>query len=710
MSVDIMLHVTSSESNEGVRSLLGGGGDHSQDSSQAFAIELAKAGKKPVGKRQDHRRLDAGEGSMEKPKAKSNQGADQPRELLYWAQIMSLIQADESVELLTGGSNLPPISAIQGLVGETLGSLGADMESLELEPISLAASIEIQAEEQVALTVERFANGIELSQVAIPGDVMEPTPIAGESTSHWPNDIGMEHQSQASSQVAAGKMGTSNTTLVDTPIEVLRQTDGVRQAAIGETPKGWPLADMVATRYPARQARGIDNETMENSTAKDTPPLEEVPRKLGLDLARLTTSKASAGDLASVDAGSAEQTDVLGSLLSDESHVGNLVDVPGQAVADTEESMALRPMVPSALVESEQDDGLGTRETTTFDAGSRLSPMFDIVRAAEVGQVDTTAFDEAYHYQKATYTDPEGISSSLVHPATAQGLESEEVAMDPGGREVFGQDGSPMVLHGTGPGSSEVSPETNNRRAGSATTVRPDNRQGSPISTRRDSALEDMSSSEDSLQTARRVGEPFAVSMDQGDGAPSGRTKTDEEHVRLKNTDSNSASPEVSGPGVMDSSREVAHHINSKGRQVAPSITPRQVVEQVVKQVQLDATGEYGEIRLQLKPEHLGELQVKIATNNGVVSALFVAESHTVKGLIEAGLPQLKEQLMQQGLNIQDVSVQVGGDPSSGQSHPGGYEFGSTSNYPVRSGGMKSVAVVSGVNRRNWGSTIDFRA
>ena len=91
------------------------------------------------------------------------------------------------------------------------------------------------------------------------------------------------------------------------------------------------------------------------------------------------------------------------------------------------------------------------------------------------------------------------------------------------------------------------------------------------------------------------------------------------------------------------------------------SVTPRQVMEQIVKAVEFDITGEYGEVRLQLKPEHLGELQVKIATNNGVVSATFVAESNTVKSLIEAGLPQLKDQLMQQGLSIQDVSVQVGG-------------------------------------------------
>ena len=141
-------------------------------------------------------------------------------------------------------------------------------------------------------------------------------------------------------------------------------------------------------------------------------------------------------------------------------------------------------------------------------------------------------------------------------------------------------------------------------------------------------------------------------------------------------------------------------------------VSVRQVVEQIVQKVELEMKGENGEIRLQLKPEHLGDLKIKIATDNGIVSATFLAESHTVKSLIEAGLPQLKQQLMQQGLNVQDVSVQVGGGSShgsesySGNPNPGppmGWFGGST-------GTTDNVGVAAGTGRYLWGNTIDYIA
>ncbi|NLK09132.1 MAG: flagellar hook-length control protein FliK [Firmicutes bacterium] len=158
-----------------------------------------------------------------------------------------------------------------------------------------------------------------------------------------------------------------------------------------------------------------------------------------------------------------------------------------------------------------------------------------------------------------------------------------------------------------------------------------------------------------------------------------------------------------------------ASHIDQTGRpelnRPQMPVSPGQVVEQIIQKAQLDSTGEYGEVRLQLKPEHLGELQMKIATNNGVVSALFIAESHTVKSLIESGLPDLKEQLMQHGLNIQDVAVHVGSDPSSnGQAHSGHSRFDWPGSLGVRGASQSTKVQVSHTPQRGWGSSIDFRA
>ena len=128
------------------------------------------------------------------------------------------------------------------------------------------------------------------------------------------------------------------------------------------------------------------------------------------------------------------------------------------------------------------------------------------------------------------------------------------------------------------------------------------------------------------------------------------------------------------------------------------AVNPNQVIEQIVRGVELNVRGENGEIRLQLKPESLGEVEVRIATNNGIVSAAFIAESQRVKSLIEAGLPQLKQQLMEQGLNIQGLSVQVGGGSTYGRdAYPSGSQTASASGI-WRQGG-------SGLVHRTAGST-----
>ncbi|NMB44864.1 MAG: hypothetical protein GX998_00460 [Firmicutes bacterium] len=158
-------------------------------------------------------------------------------------------------------------------------------------------------------------------------------------------------------------------------------------------------------------------------------------------------------------------------------------------------------------------------------------------------------------------------------------------------------------------------------------------------------------------------------------------------------------------------SAQSAHMADARPRHPIPHgpVSARQVVEQIVDRVQLEMKGDYGEIRLQLKPDHLGDLQVKIATNNGIVSAAFMAESHTVKSLIEAGLPQLKQQLMQQGLNVQDVSVQVGGGSSHGREP---YSSGSNHNLPGGWLQAEAADTITGTTRPRqylWGNTIDCR-
>ena len=94
--------------------------------------------------------------------------------------------------------------------------------------------------------------------------------------------------------------------------------------------------------------------------------------------------------------------------------------------------------------------------------------------------------------------------------------------------------------------------------------------------------------------------------------------------------------------------------------------TPANVYESVLNQVverinlvQLGANG--GEMRVFLRPEHLGDLQLKVRVDQDVVVAKFVAQSQEVKAIIEASLGQLRDALTQAGINVGRFEVTVAG-------------------------------------------------
>lgn len=77
-----------------------------------------------------------------------------------------------------------------------------------------------------------------------------------------------------------------------------------------------------------------------------------------------------------------------------------------------------------------------------------------------------------------------------------------------------------------------------------------------------------------------------------------------------------------------------------------------------VKQFQL-ATGGNGisEARILLQPEHLGQIDIKISIQNGIVTAQFMAENPLAKDMIENQINQLRLALHAQGLQVEKIEV-----------------------------------------------------
>lgn len=89
-----------------------------------------------------------------------------------------------------------------------------------------------------------------------------------------------------------------------------------------------------------------------------------------------------------------------------------------------------------------------------------------------------------------------------------------------------------------------------------------------------------------------------------------------------------------------------------------------EVAEQIVQSGKLKVLGEKHEIEIQLKPEYLGKLAIRLSLENGVMTARFLIENHQVARMVDSNLPQLKQTLEDQGVRFDQVQVEVG-DPGS---------------------------------------------
>ncbi len=82
--------------------------------------------------------------------------------------------------------------------------------------------------------------------------------------------------------------------------------------------------------------------------------------------------------------------------------------------------------------------------------------------------------------------------------------------------------------------------------------------------------------------------------------------------------------------------------------------------EQIIDKVRLLTTSGNSEIVIKLKPEHLGELTLKVAIENGQVNATFHTNNQEVRSIIETSLPQLRQDLQNNGLKVSYVNVESG--------------------------------------------------
>jgi flagellar hook-length control protein FliK len=95
------------------------------------------------------------------------------------------------------------------------------------------------------------------------------------------------------------------------------------------------------------------------------------------------------------------------------------------------------------------------------------------------------------------------------------------------------------------------------------------------------------------------------------------------------------------------------------------------LIGQIVDNARLVANSSSASMKIRLKPEFLGDLNLVVRVERGVVNAHFIAQNQDTANLIQNQLPELKQALDDQGISWQHLSVSSGGSQGGHQGASG---------------------------------------
>jgi len=118
----------------------------------------------------------------------------------------------------------------------------------------------------------------------------------------------------------------------------------------------------------------------------------------------------------------------------------------------------------------------------------------------------------------------------------------------------------------------------------------------------------------------------------------------------------------------------------------------KNIVNQIQEQVDMSSSTKGKNVTIELRPEALGRLHLKVTIKDGVVSAKILAENGQVKDLLEGNLAKLKNSLGQKNLQVDNFDVSTGHNGEElAQNFSGNSQFGFSQNNAKQSGSRFSL-------------------
>ena len=110
------------------------------------------------------------------------------------------------------------------------------------------------------------------------------------------------------------------------------------------------------------------------------------------------------------------------------------------------------------------------------------------------------------------------------------------------------------------------------------------------------------------------------------------------------------------------------------------------IMDQITEYMNVQVGDGLSEIEMQLHPESLGSLHVRLTSKEGIVTAQFTAQNDTVKTAIESQMIQLKEVFQEKGVSVEAIEVTVESHRFDQQFNQGQSQAGSDERQPKRMG------------------------
>lgn len=97
------------------------------------------------------------------------------------------------------------------------------------------------------------------------------------------------------------------------------------------------------------------------------------------------------------------------------------------------------------------------------------------------------------------------------------------------------------------------------------------------------------------------------------------------------------------------------------------SIHEFQFVEQLAQNIKMTLGRKNTELEIQVKPEHLGRIILKVALEDGIFSGKILAGSEPTREILERNIENLRVVLKEEGFVFSSLDVDVGNQPSPGK-------------------------------------------